>query len=102
MKLSNLALAAVVAAFALPTLSSTASAYECTGARYASDGIGQTHMQGRAIARNAWTNKVKSSAGYAWSVWQIAKDKSINCQKISSNAWRCRALAKPCKYAPKS
>ena len=102
MKLSNLALAAAVATFALPALSNTASAYQCSGARYASDGIGQSHMQGRAIAQKAWTNKVKSSAGYAWSVWQIAKDKSIKCQKLSGTAWRCRALAKPCKYAPKS
>ena len=43
MKLSNLALAAAVATFALPALSNTASAYQCSGALYASDGIGQRH-----------------------------------------------------------
>ena len=50
------------------------------------------------IAVSGWTRRVKSKYGLTWSVWSIAKSKSVSCNK-SGITWHCVAKGRPCKYA---
>jgi hypothetical protein len=54
-------------------------------------------MASRIQARKSWSIKVKGRLGQAWSVWQIARNKSVKCEK-SGQRWVCTAKAKPCLY----
>ena len=98
--LTALAIAAGITATSF-SFSSPAMAYACKSYPIQTVGVRKLKFKARVVARNAWTASAKSQYGQAWSVWQIAKDKSITCSKISTNQgkqWRCLASAKPCKY----
>jgi len=51
----------------------------------------------RIQPRKSWSLKVKNDRGLAWSVWKIAKNRSMKCKK-SGQRWVCTAKAKPCLY----
>lgn len=61
-----------------------------------------TRAMARATAATKWSARVTSSYGLSWSNWSNALGKDYNCWKrttvIGTNAWRCRAAAKPCRF----
>jgi hypothetical protein len=75
-----------------------ASAYQCKTYPSQSHGIAATKLAAQAKSKSNWSNNVKSSLGLAWSVWAIAKDRTVDCVKLNSGQWRCLASAKPCLY----
>jgi hypothetical protein len=93
---------AVLAALAISAASfmfaANASAYSCKPS--IESAVGEPRIAkavAKAKASQAWTANVKSKLGLPWSVWTIADAKDFNCVK-TANKWRCRAVAKPCKY----
>ena len=101
MKPTTLAAAAALAAFSLPAMTSTASAYVCHSVSTHVQVHKPTRISARIQARKSWAYKVRQNHGLAWSVWKIAKTKSTNCHKAGQR-WVCVASAKPCKYVPAS
>ncbi len=98
MKSLNIALAAAVLALSAPTLmTNTASAYQCR-TNYTKVKVHRpTKSAAREQARKSWSLKVKNNLGQRWSVWQIAKNKSVRCNKAGQR-WVCKARAKACLY----
>lgn len=83
------------------SISTPAMAYACKSHPVQTVGVRKLKFKAHKVARIGWQNYAKTHYGQAWSVWQIAKSKVINCSKISTNQgkkWRCLASAKPCKY----
>ncbi len=79
-----------------------AAAYQCKHLVVRSSSSVIHHKAGsQSWARNnavqGWSRRAKSSFGLAWSVWAIAKNASVSCNKTGS-IWRCKAKGKPCKY----
>jgi hypothetical protein len=91
---------AVVAALAVaaPWNTGTAHAYACKSSPHQAVAVHNVRTIARSNARKNWTASAKTQYGLAWSVWSIAKDRSVNCAKLSSGQWRCLASAKPCQY----
>lgn len=98
MKSLSLALAGTVLALSVPTImTSTASAYQCRNLPTQVKVHRPLMLAARRQARKSWSLKVKNNQGLAWSVWKIAKNKSIKC-KHGGQRWVCTARAKACKY----
>ncbi len=100
---SPLIILAVVSFATLGTvsLSQEAKAYSCKSYPTQAVGVRKGKIKARIVARKGWSSIVKSNLGVPWSVWSIAKNKSITCAKINTNQgkkWRCLASAKPCLY----
>ena len=76
------------------------SAYQCQNSHHYKNGHAN-HPQVNAaqhLAKKNWQNKIKSQYGLAWSVWQIAKGKQLNCTPVGNGIHTCVARARPCKY----
>lgn len=101
MKPANLVLAAAVAAFVLPAITSNASAYLCHSVSKQVQVHKPTRIGARLQARKSWTHKVRQAHGLEWSVWKIAQTKNVSCNKAGQR-WVCVASAKPCRYTPSS
>lgn len=100
---SPLVVAGIISLAGMGTIASTtpALAYACKSYPTQAVGVRKLKFKAHKVARIGWGNIVKSNLGQAWSVWQIAKNKSITCSKINTSQgkkWRCLASAKPCKY----
>ena len=94
----KIAMTAAVLAFSVSTIMTTSAfAYQCKTGYTQVQVHMPTRMAARTQARKSWSLKVKNDLGLAWSVWNIAKNKSTNCQK-SGQRWICTAKAKPCLY----
>lgn len=81
-----------------------AKAYSCKTYPTQAVGVRKGKIKARIVARKGWQSIVKSNLGVPWSLWSIAKDKSLTCVKINTNQgkkWRCLASAKPCLYVVK-
>lgn len=78
-------------------LAGTAHAYQCKVIYKYAEAIAPTLAQSKASAKTIWANKVKNAYGLPWSSWDIAKQKTLNCDFTGNNYW-CRAKAKPCLY----
>lgn len=99
MRISTLVLAATIAAVSLPALSTSASAYACKAGSVGTQAIESTRIKSKIQARKNWRNHIKNTQGLEWSVWKIAKSRSVTCQKQTvNNTWNCIAKAKPCRY----
>ncbi len=101
--LSPLVVAGIIGLAGISTVvtSTEAHAYACKSYPTQAVGVRKLKFKARVVARNGWSSIVKSNLGLPWSVWKIAKNKSITCVKINTNQgkkWRCLASAKPCKY----
>jgi hypothetical protein len=100
MKRSVIALSALaVAALASPVMtSSSAHAYACKGSPTQTVAVQkyQTTAYHEAIAK--WKSKTRSDHGLAWSVWEIAKHKTVNCVAAGGGNTACVAVGKACKY----
>ncbi len=61
-----------------------------------------TRALARASAVAKWSAKVTSRHNLSWANWDNARTKNYNCWRkttvLGTNAWRCRARAKPCKF----
>ena len=101
MKPTTLALAAAAIAFALPAMTSSASAYACKSAKTTAAVQHPVRSVARRSIGNAWSQKVRNNYGLAWSVIKYARTKSGTCAKNGSN-WVCVFSARPCKYVPRS
>jgi hypothetical protein len=77
--------------------SAPAQAYQCKTAYRIGIAHAYTKFRARGKAKKKWSSSTKSIYGLPWSVWNIAKSKSVNCKKKGSK-WRCSAYAKPCLY----
>ncbi|WP_457940319.1 hypothetical protein [Mesorhizobium sp. 10J20-29] len=92
--------AAAIVGIATVSMSATATpslAYSCKAYPEQADAYLKTKFAARAKAIKNWSYKTKNQYGLAWSVWDIAKDKSVECKKVSGK-WSCKAKAKPCLY----
>lgn len=92
--------AAAVAGIAVLSMSATTTpslAYSCKAYPEQADAYLHTKFAARAKAVKNWSYKTKNKYGVAWSVWDIAKDKSVECKNVSGK-WSCKAKAKPCLY----
>lgn len=79
-----------------------AAAYQCKHLSVRSNSSATHHKAvSKSWARNnavhGWSRRAKSRFGQVWSVWSIAKNASVSCNKNGS-IWRCKAKGKPCKY----
>lgn len=79
-----------------------ASAYQCKHMPVNSSSSTAHHKAGsKDWARNnavqGWSRRAKSRFGMPWSVWGIAKNASVSCNK-DGGIWRCKAKGQPCKY----
>lgn len=80
----------------------TAQAYACKSYPTQAIGIRKGKALARSRARSGWSNSVKSQFGVPWSLWSLAKSKSITCSYMDNiKKWRCLASAKPCLYVVK-
>ncbi len=100
---SKIAAGAIFAA-TIATMSTTnttsALAYSCKSFPTQAVGIRKRKMAARGASRVGWSNNVKTQFGLAWSVYKIAKQKSISCTYLQNiKKWRCLSSAKPCLYA---
>lgn len=102
------ALAALAIASVTTTLTAEkAGAYVCMGQYAMSTGISTSQSQAGSIAKSKWTSWVKGKLGLSWSVWDIAKNKSVICKKRRGRGTRgktfytCVAKANPCNYVVK-
>lgn len=98
-----LALTIAASILAIGTVGSpgSAKAYACKTYPTQTVGVRKNKFRARSVARKGWSINVKANLGVPWSVWSIAKSKTISCAKINTNAgkkWRCLASAKPCLY----
>ncbi len=63
-------------------------------------------MPGKALAEasaaSIWSTGVANKYSISWSNWRNASSKNYSCRKKTSfmgaNVWKCRAIARPCKY----
>lgn len=87
---------ALALAFA-PALSSDAHAYACKSNKFSGAATKHTKFGARLGARKSWESHMKNSFDLSWSVWSIAKNRSIQCHKTGTKH-TCLALARPCQY----
>jgi len=81
------------------TMPGEAQAYACKSYPNQSVGVRKGKIMARVAARKNWTANTKSKYGLSWSVYNIAKDKSLTCSYLQNQKkWRCLASAKPCHY----
>ncbi len=96
---SIIALSALaVAALASPMTSSSAHAYACKNSPTVTVAV-QKHQNTayhQAVAK--WKGKTKSDYGLSWSVWEIAKNKTVNCGQVGGGNIACYATGKACNY----
>ncbi len=95
---SLLALALLAGSATIP--SGQAHAYACKAYPTQANGIHRLKVIAKKKSRTNWTNSVKAQFGLSWSVWSIAQNKSVTCNKNGSK-WICLASAKPCNYVVK-
>ncbi len=96
----NIVQAAAIAALVAGSMSVTTTpslAYSCKAYPEQADAYLKSKFAARAKAVKNWSYKTKNKYGLAWSVWDIAKDKSVDCKQVSGK-WSCTAKAKPCLY----
>ena len=96
----NILQAAAIVGIATVAMSATTTpslAYACKAYPEQADAYLKTKFAARAKAVKNWSYKTKNKYGVAWSVWDIAKDKSVDCKKVSGK-WTCESNAKPCLY----
>ncbi len=101
MKTLKIATALAIATIALPMTVTAASAYQCVSVYTQAKVHKPTRLGARIQSKKSWTYKVKTNHGLAWSLWQIAKHKTVSCEKAGQR-WVCTARAKRCKYTPVS
>lgn len=104
MKRRNVTLPAAIAAAFLTICALPADAARICKASHQSKT--STPLPTRALARASavtkWSAGVSSRHGLSWSNWGNAIAKDYSCWRrttvVGTNAWRCRARAKPCKF----
>lgn len=79
------------------TASTPAEAFMCKSGIIKATAVQQTKSGAYDKAVSAWPNQARRVHGLPWSVWRIAKDKSVACTPNGA-LWRCQARAMPCKY----
>ncbi len=93
-------IASVAVAATVLASSPALSAYQCQNSHHYQNGQAvhpQVHVA-QYLAKQNWQNKIKSEYGLAWSVWDIAKGKQLNCMPAGNGNKYCLARARPCKY----
>lgn len=78
-------------------LAADASAYQCKNFPTQAVGVHKLRAVAHAKAPKNWAASVKTQFGLSWSVWSIAKSKSVTCNH-QPGRWICLASAKPCNY----
>jgi len=96
-KIINAAAVAAIVAVSMPATTTPSLAYSCKVYPEQADAYLKTKFAARAKAIKNWSTKTKNQYGLAWSVWDIAKDKTVEC-KLVNGKWTCKAKAKPCLY----
>ncbi len=97
-RLSNALILSAAAAVTMIVAAPSASAYQCKN--YPHQAVGVRPIKGAAsvAARQNWSSTAKSQYGLSWSVWSIAKNKTVDCVRLDTGKWRCLASARPCNY----
>ena len=96
----NIVQVAAIAGIAALSMSATTTpslAYSCKAYPEQADAYLKTKFAASAKAKKNWSIKTKNQYGLAWSVWDIAKDKSVECKQVAGK-WTCKAKAKPCLF----
>lgn len=85
-----------LATLGLMMISADASAYSCKSDYYRGWGVAKLWKQGRANAREDWSNRVDERLGWPWAVWSKAKVKDESCT-WNGRRNNCVTKAYPCK-----
>lgn len=100
----NTVAALAIVTVAVPLSAGRAQAYACVSQYAQGVGVSGSKSQAEGLAKNKWTASVKGYLGLSWSVWNIAKSKSVTCAKRRAPGsrgkilYKCTARAKPCNY----
>ena len=81
----------------LMSLTGHAQAYQCKNQAEVISGAAFTQGVATQKAMTKWSNIVRDEHGLAWSVYQIAEDKDVDCSK-TGNRYECIVSAVPCLY----
>lgn len=84
----------------LMAASPVSAEYACQTEQHFRSAVGTHHTQTSAqtLAKKNWKNKIRSRYGMEWSVWEIAKGKTLKCTSTANGANICVARARACKY----
>lgn len=94
--MAGIAMTALSGAISL-SLTGNAQAYQCKPNFVSATWHRANAEWALALAKAAWSEKVKQQYGLAWSVWKIAKAKSQKCVPKATGV-ECTVKAKPCLY----
>ncbi len=84
-------------ALTLIGLTTHAQAYQCKSQAEVISAGGFVQSVATQKAKTNWSNIVKGEHGLAWSVYEIAEDKDVECSK-TGNRHECVVSAVPCLY----
>ena len=93
----NIVQAAAVVGIAAVSMSATATpslAYSCKAYPDQADAYLHNKFAASAKAVKNWSYKTKNKYGLAWSVWDIAKDKSVSARRSAASG-RARPRRSP-------
>ena len=76
--------------------STPAEAFMCKSGIIRATAVQKTKSGAYNKAVAAWPGQARSRHGLPWSVWRIAKNKTVACTPNGA-LWRCQARAMPCK-----
>jgi hypothetical protein len=74
-----------------------AQAYQCKSSYVQAEAVGKPKFKALKSARTFWSAEAKDKYDLSWSVWNIAANKSTDCN-YTGNQWYCIVKAKPCLY----
>jgi hypothetical protein len=80
-----------------PAFTGDAQAYQCKGNAYSGAATKSVLFKAKAGARRSWEQSMKDQFDLSWSLWSIAKNRSIECH-MTGTKHTCLALANPCRY----
>jgi hypothetical protein len=75
-----------------------AHAYACKTSPHQATATDVAKITAQGRSKKNWSSTAKSAFGLSWSVWSIAANRSVTCNKLASGKWTCLASAKPCNY----
>lgn len=90
--------ASVIAGGAMIFAGSTQASAACKTHSHSSTGSASGIQYLASVsAKYAWKSAVASHDGVSYSIWSLAKNKSVSCKKSGANTtWVCTAKGQPC------
>jgi hypothetical protein len=96
--LKSVATATALLLAATLAASGHAHAYACKTSPHQATATDVAKITAQGRSKKNWSSTAKSAFGLSWSVWSIAANRSVSCNKLASGKWTCLASGKPCNY----